>query len=164
MSSWTARAPSEFRSLVAEVVASDRWIVDGNYSHVRDLIWSRATGIVWLNYSFGLIFARALRRTIRRAVHQEELFSGNRESFRGAFLSRDSILWWVISTYRRRRRQYRELLQARDLPHLVVHEFTRPNDAEAFLSSLGQLNNSLDPTLGAGAGSGGSPGPGADRG
>jgi hypothetical protein len=75
--------------------------------------------IVWLNYPFGLILGRALRRIIGRAVRREELFAGNRETLRGAFFSRESILWWVISTYHGRRRRYRALLQAGNLPHLV---------------------------------------------
>lgn len=26
------------------------WVADGNYSTVRDVLWSRATHVVWLNY------------------------------------------------------------------------------------------------------------------
>jgi hypothetical protein len=50
-----------------------------------------------------------LRRTLRRVVSQEELWNGNRESWR-MMLSRDSILLWFLHTYWRRRREYPALL------------------------------------------------------
>jgi hypothetical protein len=89
---WTPRPPEEFRALTADALAQGCWITDGNYGSVRDLVWSRATTVIWLNYSFPIVLWRALTRTIRRVLTQEELFSGNRESLRMAFLSRESIL------------------------------------------------------------------------
>ena len=50
---------------------------------------------------------RLLRRTIRRIATQEELWdTGNRESLRGAFFSRDSILLWALKTHRRNRQRF----------------------------------------------------------
>jgi hypothetical protein len=37
-----------FRGRVASVVATERWVIDGNYSKVRDLVWGRAEDVVWL--------------------------------------------------------------------------------------------------------------------
>ena len=133
---WTPRDHDELRSLVEEAVSQERWVVDGNYSLVRDIVWPRATAVVWLNYPFPLIFGRVLKRTVQRVVGREELFSGNRESFREACLSKDSLLWWVISTYSRRRREYRALSDEGIFPHLFWIEFLRPGQAEAFLESL----------------------------
>jgi len=133
---WAARAPERFRSLVVGEVAGSRWIVDGNYSVVRDIVWRRATTLVWLNYGFGVVFLRALRRTARRTVMREELWAGNRESLIRSFFTRDSILWWVIRTYRRRRREYPRLLQSGEFAHLEVLEFRKPAHAEEFLARL----------------------------
>jgi adenylate kinase family enzyme len=105
---WTPRPPEEFLNLVALALSQDCWITDGNYGVVRDLIWSRATGVIWLNYAFPVVLRRAVTRTVRRVLTQEALFSGNRESLRMAVFSRESILWWVLTTFHRRRKQYRE--------------------------------------------------------
>ena len=94
--SWSEAPREAFRAAVEERLAGDRWVVDGNYSVVRDIVWSRATDAVWLNYPFPIVLGRALVRTLRRIVLREELFGGNRELFRKTFLSRESILWWVI--------------------------------------------------------------------
>jgi adenylate kinase family enzyme len=133
---WVERPLEEFRVLVRDAVAGDRWIVDGNYGTVRDLIWPRATCLIWLNYSFPLVMARAIRRTLRRAISREELFSGNKESFRMSFFSRDSILLWVITTHWNRRRRYEELQRFGTYPHLRWFEFKTSPQAEQFLKSL----------------------------
>ena len=134
---WIPRPTDEFRALVAMAVSQEHWVTDGNYSAVRDLVWSRATAIIWLNYPFPTVFRQVLRRTLRRTLTHEELFAGNHESWRRSFLSRDSILWWVITTFRRRRRQYRALF---DQPAAVAYtrvEFRRPSEARRFLVALG---------------------------
>jgi hypothetical protein len=102
----------------------------------NDLVWSRVTAIVWLNYPFPFVFYRALRRTIQRVARKELLFAGNRETFKAAFLSRQSILLWVITTHWRRRRQYAEILRddARPVREAIV--FRRPRDAERLLRSV----------------------------
>ena len=133
---WTPRDRDEFRALTEEAVSGDSWVVDGNYGVVRDIAWSRATAVIWLNYAFPLVFGRALRRTFQRVVSGEEAFSGCRASFRRSFLSRSSLLWWVITTYTRRRRQYRALCDQRVFPQLTWVEFQRPGQARAFLMSL----------------------------
>jgi len=133
---WEARPLEEFRCRVEEAVSCERWITDGNYGTVRELIWPRATAVVWLNYPFWLVFSRALWRTVRRALTREELYSENRESFRKAFLSRDSILLWIITSHWRQRREYRRLGETGCYPQLRFFEFRRPSQASSFLEQL----------------------------
>jgi adenylate kinase family enzyme len=131
---WTERSIDEFRTLTARALPQDCWVIDGNYT--IDLTWSRATTVIWLNYSFPIVLWRALTRTLRRAVTREVLFAGNRESLRMAFLSRESILWWVVTTFHRRRKHYRALFDARTSSHLTYVEFRNPTEAQFFLTKL----------------------------
>src|SRR6266571_7794353 len=39
---WTPLPEEEFTAAVAAAVAADGWVVDGNYSAVRPLVWARA--------------------------------------------------------------------------------------------------------------------------
>jgi adenylate kinase family enzyme len=133
---WVPRALADFRALTAQALSQDCWVTDGNYGAVRDLVWSRATTVIWLNYAFRLVLWRALARTVRRVLTREELFSGNRESLRMAFFSRESILWWVITTFHRRRKQYRELFDKKTFAHRSYIEFRKPSEAESFLERL----------------------------
>jgi len=133
---WIPRPSEEFRALTAQALSQDRWVTDGNYGVVRDLIWSRATTVIWLNYGFPTVLWRAVTRTLRRVLTREELFSANRESLRMAFFSRESILWWVLTTFHRRRKQYRVLFDRRTSPQLVYVELRNPSEAKHFLAGL----------------------------
>ena len=135
---WVGRPVPEFCRLVEQEIATDSWITDGNFYFVRNIVWSRATTVIWLNYSFPIVFARAISRTVRRAWTQEEVFSsGNYESFRRAFLSTDSIPLWVVRTFWRNRRDYKALQKSDKWPHLSFIELQHPKQANAFLSGHG---------------------------
>lgn len=111
-------------------------MLDGNYNKVRDIVWGRATTLIWLNYPFSVVLRRALFRTTRRVFLRQELYSSNREGFRQAFLSKDSILWWVLTTYHRRRREYPELFKRPEFAHLGVIELRTPGEAEGLVAGL----------------------------
>ena len=138
LENWQERDVDSFRELVATEVAGERWVIDGNYSRVREQVWSRATTVVWLNYSFPRVFGRATWRTVRRVVTRERLFGGNRESFVQSFFTSDSILVWVVSTYGRRRREYGELLRGGEPVGFCVLEFSHPGQAARFLREHGR--------------------------
>jgi adenylate kinase family enzyme len=135
---WTPRPSDEFRMLVEEAVAADKWVLDGNYSRTRDIVWSRATSLIWLNYPFHVVAYRALRRTAHRVFDRQMLYSGNRETFRQAFLSKDSILLWVLKTYHRRQHEYSRLLQEYQDKHLQIFVLRAPAEADQFLSQVEQ--------------------------
>ncbi|MFG1973873.1 hypothetical protein ACGFJC_31490 [Nonomuraea fuscirosea] len=59
MSGWQPRPLEEFRAEVERFTAADGWVVDGNYSAVRDLVWSRADTVVWIVYRERYARARA---------------------------------------------------------------------------------------------------------
>src|SRR2546423_442076 len=63
---WTAVDTETLRARVALAVAGEAWIVDGNYSRVRDLTWAKADTLIWLDYSLPVVLSRLLRRVIRR--------------------------------------------------------------------------------------------------
>src|SRR5687768_13420816 len=67
---WVEVPDDIFRSRVTDLVATEGWVVDGNYSVVRDMVWARADTIVWLDYRFPLVFGRALRRTAGRVFRR----------------------------------------------------------------------------------------------
>jgi adenylate kinase family enzyme len=140
---WKSRSPSEFRGLINEAVAKECWVIDGNYSTVQDIIWGRATHVIWLNYPFHTVFWRAVRRTVRRVFTREEIFSKNRETFTLAFLSRESILWWVITTFHRRRKKYRSLLTEEKYSNITFIELEKPCDAEKFLNGVTHLKGTV---------------------
>ena len=133
---WTPAPIDEFRAAVEAIVAGEQWVLDGNYSRVRDIIWPRATELVWLDLPFPVVLWRAVNRTARRVITQEELFAGNRETIRLVLFDRESILWWVISTHHRRRRTYQAQFRDRAALPFRVHRVRNSAEAEQVLARL----------------------------
>ena len=77
---WIGTPDEVFRERVSEALSGPTWVVDGNYGVVRDMVWSRAETLVWLDYPFRTS-TRRLWRTLRRCITKEVLWNGNRETF-----------------------------------------------------------------------------------
>ena len=106
---WYEPSAEEFSATVRESIDDmpDGWVIDGNYeSKLGELVLGQADTIVWLDLPFTLKLRRLLRRTIGRIRRDVELWSGNKESWRGAFWGRDSLLWWMVKTHFRHKRQW----------------------------------------------------------
>lgn len=132
---WTEAPKDVFRDRVLQALSGDSWVVDGNYSAVRDIVWGQADTIVWLDYSLPVMLSRVVRRTLRRVLMQEELWSGNRESWQTTF-SRDSIILWVLQTYKKNRKEYPILLSKPEYAHLKLVHLRSPRNTQNWLSSL----------------------------
>ena len=139
---WTPPPLDRFRELVARALDGDAWVADGNYSKVRDIVWGRADTLVWLDYALPTIFWRLVRRTVRRVVTREQLWNGNRETWRGAFLDSDNLFLHLLRTYRKRRRQYPQLLEKTEYGHLSLVRLRSPRAAEAWMLVQFQVTGS----------------------
>ena len=133
---WTEAPDEVFRERTLKALQGDGWSVDGNYSQVRDIVWSRADTIVWLDYPLQVILWRLTLRTFRRVFRREELWGGNRKSLRTAFFSKDSLYVWVLTTYKRRRREYPQLFAMPEHAHLCIVRLTSPRAADAWLERV----------------------------
>jgi adenylate kinase family enzyme len=134
---WQSVPAPVLRTRVADASAEDAWVIDGNYSAVRDIVWQRADTVVWLDLSRPVVMWRVISRTIRRMVRREVLWNGNRESLRTT-LSRDSIVLWAWTTFERRRRDYPRLFAAH--PHLAVVRLRSSDEVRAFLAGVSSLD------------------------
>ena len=133
---WTEASNQVLRQRVTEATAGDAWVIDGNYSAVRDIVWGRGEAVVWLDFPLRTVLWRYANRTRRRIRSGEELWpgTGNRERLSTQLLSRDSLLWWILSTYHRRRREYVRLLA--DGPRLAWVRLRSAREADAWLRTI----------------------------
>jgi len=135
---WKEAELSVFRERVEKAVSAEAWVVAGNYSKARDLVWSKAEAVIWLDYPFPIVFWRLLTRTIRRGWMQEELWNGNREKFwwHLKLWSEESLFHWLFKTYWRRKRETPKLLSQPENRHLKLIQFKGPREAEEWLTPL----------------------------
>jgi len=136
---WAAAPLDLFRERAAAALPQDgRWVVDGNYTPVRDISWGRADTLLWLDYPLPLVFWRLVRRTLWRGVARPELYNGNRESLWEQLCTGESLLLRLLRTHHRRRREYPMTLTRPEYAHLRVERFRRPREASAWVDGLGR--------------------------
>lgn len=135
---WIESTREEFREKVDLATRCSHWALAGNYGVVRDIVWSRAEAIVWLDYPFFLVLKQLLRRTWTRWRTRELLWGTNYEPFWIHFKlwSKDSLINWMFQTYWRRKRTYPELFAQKEYSHLKVFRFNDPGKADAWLLSI----------------------------
>ncbi|MFI0898197.1 adenylate kinase [Streptomyces sp. NPDC020983] len=81
---WSVRA--QFAADVDRLTHDAGWVADsGAYAEVRDLLWQRASYVVWLDLPRWTLVRRVAGRSLRRVLTRQELWNGNRESLRGMF-------------------------------------------------------------------------------
>jgi adenylate kinase family enzyme len=136
---WDSTDWPEFRTVLTERLDSmpDGWVVEGSYSAIMGVYLSRIDTMVWIHLPFRTSFWRLLKRTIPRGVKQTQLYTptGPHESIRQTFFSRQSILWWSITSHRGSSEKRRERIAALP-PHVRVYELRSPQEVEAFVQAV----------------------------
>ena len=100
---WTPSNPEEFREKLLNAIKNENgYVIHGNYGKVKDLTWGNVDTVIWLDYSRFVVMWRVLKRTITRIITKEELWAGNRETFKNSFLAKDAIVFWAWNTYKKR--------------------------------------------------------------
>jgi adenylate kinase family enzyme len=73
---WSLR-PS-FVAEVGQFTSRPNWVIEWQYSQVRELLLSRADTLIW-DHSRWTVIQRVVRRTVRRRIRRIELWNGNHE-------------------------------------------------------------------------------------
>ncbi len=132
-------APLEiFRDRVEKALQAERWIIAGNYQVVRDLIWTKAEAVIWLDYPFLTVLWQLTRRTFKRWWTRELLWGTNREPLMQHFKlwSQDSLFHWLFKTYWKRKREIPILLTEPEHRHLKLIQFKNPDETQKWLEGL----------------------------
>ena len=133
---WTETPDDLFREQLRAALRGDEWVADGNYSIARDVVWPRATTLVWLDYPMRVVMWRLFWRTMRRGVLREELWNGNKENLWWHLATRDSLFAWVLKTHWRRRRTMPAAIAQPEHAHLDVVRLRSPKATREWLRTL----------------------------
>lgn len=139
---WTEPEPEVFRERLEQALTGEQWVLDGNYhSKTYDVKWPKTQTVVWLDPSFALNLWQAVTRAIHRAWTKKELWpgTGNRETFRKSFLSRESVVLWTITSYYRLQHRYGAVQQNPPYEHLKFVRLKGRSAAEQFLNQVEEL-------------------------
>jgi adenylate kinase family enzyme len=132
-----------FPAAVERITAHDDWIFDSGGPpptnaasiRLRDLMWSRADTLLWLDYSQPIVLWRATTRSLRRIITRQRLWHGYRDT-PAQWLRDDHPIRRAWSTHRRRREDLTARLAHPSRQALSLERFHHPDQAEAFLNTV----------------------------
>jgi adenylate kinase family enzyme len=133
---WHIRPAEQTKELINKTTSVDRWIICGNFSAFKEFTVDRAVTIIWLDYPFVVCFWQALKRAIRNIKTQQKCCNGNQETWGRLFFSKDSILLWLIRTFRRRNRRYEKMMHDPLYKNKTLIRLQSHKEAEKWLESL----------------------------
>ena len=133
---WAPTPIDAFRQRVLDATSGEAWVIDGNYTAIREVTWGRADTFIWLDPPAPEMLWRLFTRTNRRIKSGEELWNGNRETFRNAYLSPDSLYVWFFRSHGKHRRTWPEILARPEYRHLAVYRFRSSGEADRWLRSI----------------------------
>ncbi|MBV2358090.1 adenylate kinase [Streptomyces sp. J2-1] len=131
---WTRN--KNFTAQVEAITTHPHWIIDSlGYPEVRDLLWTRADTVIWLDYPMRTVMPRILRRSLHRTLTREPLYGGNRETWH-AWLTKDHPAWWSWTQHTTRHKEIKSRTENPRFAHLTVHHFTHPEHTATWLKQL----------------------------
>ena len=131
---WVAVPEQEQRRRVAEVLASEEWVIDASYGIWNDLVLSRVQLIVALDLPRWVSLSRLLRRTLSNVVRRTPTCNGNVETWRTSFFDRESILVLHFKSFKRKQTRMRQWDSSADFPETVL--LRSPAEVERSFAAL----------------------------
>jgi adenylate kinase family enzyme len=137
---WQPIDPEEFLARVTAVVATDGWVIDGNYRTVvvDGPVWQCADTVVWLDLPRRTVMRQVTARTLRRVIRREELWNGNREAMRNllAWDPHTSIIRWAWTQHTKYQERYGSAMASPAFDHIEFVRLESRDDVEQWLSTL----------------------------
>jgi adenylate kinase family enzyme len=130
---WQPLETGEFRRIVSEFTAGPSWIVDGNYSDVRDIVWDGADTVIWVDPPRHRVMRQLIARTLRRMTTGAELWNGNRERWSYLFNREESIILWAWTHHRKYRDRYLAAQADPAHAHLAFIRLRTPAETAALM-------------------------------
>ncbi len=140
LAGWEPIDPEEFLVRLAEIAATQSWVIDGNYRTVvvDGPVWQRADTVVWLDLPRRTVMVQVTCRTLRRVVRREQLWNGNREPLRNLWSwdPHKSIIRWAWTQHAKYRSRFRSAMVSPSLGHIDFVRLKSHAEAERWLSNL----------------------------
>jgi adenylate kinase family enzyme len=136
---WVHAAEDDFKRDVDSATASDTWVTAGNYRReLAATLWLRADTLVWLDLPLPLLVARILRRAWRQWRSRELRWGTCPENFwrHLKLWDKDSLVRWVVTSHRRRRREHLAMMYDPAWKHLRIVRLCSADEVATFSRSL----------------------------
>lgn len=137
--------PAEFERRLRVATAGDAWVVAGSYSRFSERVfWRRLETVIWLDLPLPVLLARSLTRSWRRWRSKELLWGTNYERFWPQLVfwrKGDSLLWWIATQHRRKRRATVESMASAEWAHIRFVRLVSTVEIERFVAALHEASD-----------------------
>ena len=129
---WEPTSKEQQRKIQLDLVAKEKWIIDGNYNGTMDIRLNAADTIVFLDFNRVLCTYRALKRTVQyRNKTRPDMAEGAKERFDFKFIK------WIWNYPKMIRPSVLKRLE--QLPHdKAIIILKSPQETRRFLESIHQ--------------------------
>lgn len=126
---WAETPNDVLRAQLEPILAAEGWVIDGVYrGKLGTLVLDAAELVVWIDLPIHVWLPRLLRRTYRRVRDKEELWNGNRETWRNTLIGSEALIPYSFRMFFHRRRDY-----PAELARFPVVRLRSARDVQAFL-------------------------------
>lgn len=117
---WVRRDPDELMAEIDQLTQGEQWILVGDYRQSNEMVFSRADLLIWLDVPLPLLLWRGIKRAFNLAWHKTPICNGNIAGI-GRLFGRESILYFIVKGYRRKRPRYQALMDKQEqLPYRLI--------------------------------------------
>lgn len=140
---WKQLNTEDFRSKIKEITSQDKWIIDGNYSKIKDIVLSKTTFVFILKIPLLISLYRLLTRTWERKYNtgrfeitplpKNVIDSEAGENFAEAiyFLGTHAIKYYFI--------KYKKVIKQLKLENINYHTFIDQGSIDSFFTELAHI-------------------------
>lgn len=133
---WQVRPADQMRELINKTTSADSWIICGNFNAFKEITLDRADMIIWLDYPLFVCLWQAFKRSWHNIYTQQKCCNGNQDTWQHLFFSKNSIVLWLIRTFRRRNKRYTAIMQDPFYENKTFVRLKSHKEAEKWLASL----------------------------
>jgi len=128
---WRPTPSDEVHRWLAEAVAAEAWVTDGNFDNQRGVLWASADLIVWLDLPLATTIWRVGRRNYGWWLGRQKVWGGQAMTLAKAW----SGLRHAANSHGLKRRTYPGYLA--EIPSVAVVRLTSPDEVERWLVEPG---------------------------
>ncbi len=127
---WVEASREEFSAAQQEVVQSDRWIIEGNYTGTVNIREPHADTVIYLELPLRVCLYRVLKRRVQyHGKVRLDIGEGCKEKMDKAFLK------FILTTYGARKKTMAERMQRYAQEGKTVHYLKNRKQIEGFLET-----------------------------
>jgi adenylate kinase family enzyme len=134
---WIGKSDEVFFDTLDKTLSQNSWILDGNYARTESIKWKEVETVIWLHYPFHFVFWRIFKRSIYRIISRKSMWNtNNKESLKLSFFDKESIIWWMITTYYPNRKRNYAAMNNSKHSHIQFLELKSQKETDSFIKNV----------------------------